>query len=246
MSSSNKKAADRAAVAAAMRAEQARREARRRILAIGGVALAFILIVGGAVAFSVVKNNHDNQKIADAAGSAGASGYGVVMGPDSAPHKVVIYEDFLCPFCGELERGSETELGKLAAEGKVQVEYRPFDLLSRNTGSDYPIRAAGAFSIVLKTAGPQVALKFHNLLYQNQPSEEGPYLSNDDLVKYAVEAGASEAKVKGPIESDAGKAWVAEATKKAFATGLQGTPTILVDGKVIAGTSADALLAAIR
>ncbi|GAB4011483.1 DsbA family protein [Nocardioides ultimimeridianus] len=244
MSSTNKKAADRTAVAAAMRAEQAKREARRRILTIGGVALVMILIVGGAVLFSVVKNNKDNSKIGAAATATQAGTYGVVMGPSSATHKVIIYEDFLCPFCGELERGSEAQLATLADDGKVQVEYRPFNILGSTTDS-YSIRAAGAFSIVLKTSGSAVALKFHNLLYQHQPSESGPYLSDADLVRYAVEAGAKESAVKSQIEGNAGLSWVEAASKAAFATGLQGTPTIVVDGKVISGTSADALLAAV-
>lgn len=245
MSSSNKKATDRAALAASMRAEQARREARRRVLAIGGVALAFILIVGGAIVYSVVKNNHDNKLISHAATSDAAAGYGVVLGPDDAKHKVVIYEDFLCPICGALEQGSEDQLAKLASEGKVQVEYRPFNLLGGNDENSYSVRAAGAFSIVLKDEGSAIAMKFHNLLYHNQPNEQGPYPANDELVKLAVQAGASEAKVKSQIESNAGEAWVTAATQKAFATGLQGTPTILIDGNVIQGTTADALLSAV-
>lgn len=236
---------ERAAKAAALRAEQARREARRRILTIGAVALAMILIVGGAIAFSVVKNNHDNKKIGQRAAIA-TSGYGASIGPETAAHSVVIYEDFLCPYCGELERGSETELATLADAGKVHVEYRPFNLLGGSDMNSYSVRAAGAFSIVLKTSGNAVAIKFHNLLYQNQPSEQGPYLSDADLVKYAVEAGAKESAVKSKIESHAGQAWVGTATQKAFATGLKGTPTIVVDGTVISGTSADALLSAVQ
>ncbi|HWU21768.1 MAG TPA: thioredoxin domain-containing protein [Nocardioides sp.] len=244
MSSSNKKAADRTAVAAAMRAEQAKREARRRILTIGGVALAMILIVGGAIVFSVVKNNKDNSKIGAAATGTQPGTHSAVLGPDSATHKVIIYEDFLCPFCGELERGSEAQLATLADEGKVQVEYRPFNILGP-TNDSYSVRAAGAFSIVLTTSGNAVALKFHNLLYQHQPSEGGPYPSDDDLVQYAVEAGAKESAVKSQIENNAGLSWVQAASKEAFATGLQGTPTIIVDGKAISGTSAEALLAAV-
>ncbi|HJQ04407.1 MAG TPA: thioredoxin domain-containing protein [Nocardioides sp.] len=244
MSSSDKKAADRAATAAAMRAAQARRESQRRLLTIGGVALVMILIVGGAIVYSIVSNNKNNDKIGAAAGATAAGTYGVVMGPDSATHKVIIYEDFLCPFCGELERGSEAQLATLANEGKVQVEYRPFNLLGRTTDS-YSVEAAGAFSIVLKAAGSEVALKFHNLLYQNQPQETGPFLSTTDLVKYAVEAGAKESAVKSQIESNAGLPWVEAASKAAAATGLNGTPTIIVDGSKIDGTTASALLAAV-
>jgi protein-disulfide isomerase len=246
MSSSNKKAADRAAVTAQMRADQAKRESQRRLLTIGGVALAMILIVGGAIVFSIVKNNHDNKVIGQNATVASSSGYGASIGPTTAAHSVVIYEDFVCPYCGELERGSETELATLAAAGKVHVEYRPFNLLGGTDMNSYSVRAAGAFSIVLKTSGNAVAIKFHNLLYQNQPSETGPFLSNADLVSYAVQAGAKQSAVKSQIESQAGQAWGAAATQRAFATGLNSTPTIVVDGKVIAGTTAADLLSAVQ
>jgi protein-disulfide isomerase len=236
------KSNDRAAKAAALRAAQAKQERTRRLLTIVGVAVAMLVIVGGAIWVGVAKQSSENASLEKGV-SAVSGKYGVVIGPDSAAHHVVIYEDFLCPFCGQLEKGTHVQLAALADAGKVQVEYRPFDLLSRL--GDYSARSAGAFSIVLDTSGPTVAKKFHDLLYAHQPSEEGPYLSDADLVKYAVEAGAKESAVKGPIESGAGLAWAAAATKEALAAGLTGTPTVLVDGKLLADTSPSGLLDAV-
>ncbi|GAA3647459.1 thioredoxin domain-containing protein [Nocardioides ginsengisoli] len=225
--SSNSKANARQQKAAEMRAAQKRRESRRRILTIAGVAIVMALIVGGSILVSVL-----NKKDVTAA-SAGGSAYGITIGKKSAPHSVVIYEDFLCPYCRELESKTRTDLASLAADGKVYVEYRPFNLLGAQ-GRTYPIRAAGAFSIVLEKAGPEVAKKFHDLLYENQPSEtnadaEGP---DSDLVKLAVEAGAKESDVKAAIEAGDGEAWVQKATAEAQAAGVSSTPTILLDGKV--------------
>ncbi|GAB2987027.1 DsbA family protein [Nocardioides montaniterrae] len=228
--------------AAALLAEQQRKERQRRLLAMGGVGLVMVLIVAGAIALGVI-NKHKNDTKVEAAIASTSGTYGVKFGPDSATHHVVIYEDFLCPFCGALEKGTRSRIAQLAADGTVQVEYRPFDLLSRL--GDYSARSAGAFSVVLDKAGPDVAKKFHDLLYENQPSEEGPYLSDEDLVKYAVEAGAKESQVKGPIESGAGLAWAKAATKAALGTGLQGTPTVVVDGHLLNDTTPDGLLAAI-
>ncbi|HVK29702.1 MAG TPA: thioredoxin domain-containing protein [Nocardioides sp.] len=226
---SNSKANARAEKAAAERAAQAKREARRRFLTIGGVVLAMLLIVGGAIIASVVQNNKNNAKIADAA--SGRSDYGVTIGPDDAPHKVVIYEDFLCPFCGELEKRTRDDLARLAADGKVQVEYRPFDLLSQL--GDYPIRAASAFSVVLEESGPKVAKEFHDLLFENQPSEQDPgSVTNDDLVDLAVEAGATEADVADAIRNVSNEDWVTEATAEAQKAGVTSTPTIVLDGDV--------------
>ncbi len=219
------KANERAQKAAEARAAQAKREARRRLVTIGSVVLAMVLIVGGAILVSVL-----NKKDVKAA-AAGSSDYGVTIGDKDAPHTVIIYEDFLCPYCGELESRTRDDLTRLAADGKALVEYRPFDLLSRL--GDYPIRAASAFSLVLEKSGPEVAKKFHDLLYENQPSEQDPdSVTNDDLVSLAVKAGATESEVADGIRSVSNKDWVTEATDEAQKAGVTGTPTILLDGKV--------------
>lgn len=162
-------------------------------------------------------------------GSATATDVGVAIGTPDAPHAVVIYEDFLCPYCQQLEESTRDQLAALALAGKVYVEYRPFDLLSRL--GDYPIRATSAFAVVLEESGPDVAKRFHDLLYENQPSESEPdTVTNDDLVDLAVQAGATEADVRPGIESVAQRAWVTRATDAAMAAGVQGTPWVLLDG----------------
>lgn len=225
MSSTKNEKADRRQKAAELRAAQAKREARRRLFTIIGVVAAVVLIIGGAVVVSLA-----NKKDVVAA-PAGSSEYGVAIGDKSAPHQVIVYEDFLCPFCREFEAATRADFAQLASDGKVYVEYRPFDLLSQI--GDYPIRAASAFAVVKDASGPEVAKKFHDLLYENQPSEQDPgSVSNDDLVKLAVEAGADEAKVGDDIRNVARKDWVTEATAEAQKAGVTGTPTVLLDGKV--------------
>jgi protein-disulfide isomerase len=162
------------------------------------------------------------------AAAAGTSDYGVTVGDAGAPHQVVIYEDFLCPFCGQLEKASHERLQELAEAGKVQVDYRPFHLLQ----PDYSAEAANAFKVVLDAAGPKVALAFHTELYADQPDESGPYPDSDWLVQKAVDAGAEESAVRPGIEDMSQQDWVDAATKAAEDTGLQGTPTVLLDGKV--------------
>ena len=94
------------------------------------------------------------------------------------------------------------------------------------------MRSAGAFSIVLDKSGADVAKKFHDLLYENQPDESGPFPESSELADLAVQAGASESDVRDAIEGDQGTPWVTQATKAATDAGVQGTPTIVLDGKV--------------
>lgn len=224
-SSKSTRAAERAQRAAAFRAEQERKEKRRRILMIGGVAALFVLIVGGAILVSVL-----NQEEVDAP-DAGQGDYGVLIGDADAEHQVVIYEDFLCPICGQLEEGSAEGLAEAAADGKVRVEYRPIAILTRF--GDYSVRSANAFKAVLESAGPEAAKKFHDLLFEDQPTEDDPdsHFTDDELVDLAVEAGAVEADVRADIEGLTYEDWVTEATEAAVDANVQGTPTIILDGE---------------
>ncbi|GAA4732154.1 thioredoxin domain-containing protein [Nocardioides endophyticus] len=216
---------DRASRAAAALAEQERQEKRRRNLMVGGVVgVILVIILGGYF----ISRSLDSTTDVDAP-SAGSE-FGLTIGPDDAPNKVVIYEDFLCPYCGDLEAASRDDFTQLAADGKVQVEYRPFNWLS--SLGDYSARSAGAFSIVLDKSGADVAKRFHDLLYENQPEEKGPFPSDDDLADLAVEAGAKDADVREAISNNDGADWVERATKSAVDTGLQGTPTVLLNGEV--------------
>lgn len=224
MASSKAKAAERAEKAAAALREQRRRESRRRTLMIGSAVLALVLIVGGGFLLNMLRDTSDEV----AGAPAGESEYGVAIGDPDAPHEVVIYEDFLCPFCAQLEGASREDLAALADEGRVYVDYRPFNLLE----TDYTVAATNAFAVVLEQSGPEVAKEFHDALFEDQPAESGPYPDDDWLVEKAVEAGASETDVRPGIEDLTSEDWVTEATAAAQEAGVRGTPTILLDGEV--------------
>lgn len=217
---------ERAERAAAALREQQRRERRRSLLTAGAVILAMIVIIGGG--FLINQMRDSSKDIGASAPGAGSGDFGVTIGDKNAPNTVVIYEDFLCPFCGELEHVTDTELAALADDGKVLVEYRPFNLLN----TDYSVASAAAFKVVLDKAGPEVAKKFHDLLYADQPSEGGPFPDSAWLVDKAVEAGATESDVRDGIENGAGNDWVTQATTAAQNAGVQSTPTILLNGEL--------------
>lgn len=214
--------AKRSERAAAALREQQRQEARRRNTMYGVVAGVLVLVIVGGFLWMRSADDVD----APAAGSAN----GLTIGDPDAPHTVVIYEDFLCPFCGELEAATREGLAQAAADGKAYVEYRPFVLLAQY--GDYSERATNAFAVVLDESGPDVAKKFHDVLYENQPEETAAEFPDDDqLVAWAVEAGADEDAVRPGIEGLAQKSWVDAATKAANDAKVPGTPYIELDGE---------------
>jgi protein-disulfide isomerase len=126
----------------------------------------------------------------------------------------------------------------------VQVEYRVLSFLDRaSDGAEYSTRAMNALGVVLDTAGPDVAKEFHDLLFENQPAEGTSGPTDDELIAYAVEAGASEDAVSGPIRDVKFEQWVLNATDASSQEGVSSTPTVMVDGEVVEFQAIDELLA---
>jgi protein-disulfide isomerase len=216
----------RAERAAAALKEKQRRERRRQLVTVVGVVVAIAVIIAGGYLINSMRDTTVKAQDIPATGSQ----YGLTIGPGSAPHKVVVYEDFLCPYCGELEKKTHDQLAQLADQGKVQVEYRPIVFLSR--AGPYSARSTLMWWLIMKNDGDAVAKKFHDLLYANQPSESGPFPSRDDLYQLAGQAGANTDALKTAIDNSEGAQDVVDATKKAQDLGIKATPTILLDGKL--------------
>ena len=155
-----------------------------------------------------------------------------MVGPDDAPHTIVIYEDFLCPICGIVETTAGERLTRLAEQGQVQIDYRPVAFLSRY--GPYSEEALNAFFVVREESGDDVAEVFHGLLFAQQPPESGPFPDTGDLVDLAVQAGAEEADVRPGIEGGDQADLVAAASEAASDIGVTGTPTIVLDGEPFA------------
>ena len=167
-----------------MQRQAAVHERNRRLLITGAIVVVLCAVVAG-----VRRVLRQWRLVDDTVGHTSRQGLRPVAGdrrPDSAPHKVVVYEDFLCPYCRQFETSSRDFLRDAAAKGKVQVEYRPFHLLQ----DDYSTRALSAWAAVLQSGTPQQALKFHDLLYDNQPYEHDPNKPDAaTLTSWAKQAG---------------------------------------------------------
>lgn len=226
--------------AAQVRREAERRERRRRnrvVSIVGAAALAMVVVIGGAV-----------QAARDTTGAAASvpdgvvDGYALPYGDADAEVVVDVYEDFLCPFCAQLEQASAQPLEELVGDGEVQVRYHVLAFLDRASTTDYSTRAANALAVVLDESGPEVAKEFHDALFAAQPPEGGPGLSDDQLVQIAADAGAEGEEVSDGIKSMRFGQWVRNATDAASRAGISQTPTVRVDGEDVEGAQSMAEL----
>ena len=230
-----KREARRARTERAREQAEERRKAKQRkdqLTRVGLIAGVLVLIVGGYFLITSLGSDKPDTPPAGATDS-----YGLRIGETDARKEIVIYEDFLCPFCGQLELTARDQLDAAVEAGEVSVEYRPLGILERI--DDYSPESANAFAVVLDTSGPEVAKAFHDLLFDNQPSESGPFPDDDDLVNLAVEAGATEADVRPGIEDMAFEGWVDAANDAASKDGVGSTPSVFVDGQLQQGQIAD-------
>ena len=222
---------NRAARAAAIQKQQSDRERTRKVV----IVAVILLVLGSLVATGfVLTGGSSDAPAAGAKPKAVVSGQALVVGdnPD-AKVKVVVYEDFLCPYCRELESSTRGFLREDAAQGKVLVEYRPFQLLQ----DPYSERALTAWGAVLQQGTPAQALALHDLLYENQPYEAaGDKPGVDKIEEWAKEAGVKDQQVLSAL-GEADPAFVEATTAVATEAGVQGTPTVVVNGKTLEGSS---------
>ena len=161
---------------------------------------------------------------------------------------MTIYEDPQCPVCGQFESAVGDQLASAIDDGKVRVTYRLVSFLDRASTNDYSSRAANAAFVVADQAGSEGFRKFHELLYANQPAEGGAGPEDEQLIAWAVQAGADEATVSSMIKDKVFEQYVVDATDAMSKNDVTATPTVFVDGKKIEGSpqdSVDAILKAI-
>jgi protein-disulfide isomerase len=244
----SKKSADRSrsARAQAALAAQERAERRRQLLVVGGVVVALVLIV--VVGYLVTSGRDSTGETPEAVPNGVTDSYAVVVGDESAPTTITLFADLQCPVCKAFEDATADQVDQAVAAGKVKVEYRPISILDRASTTDYSSRALNALMVVLDTTGADAFVDYQRLLFENQPAEGTAGLSDDELIEYAVQAGADEGEIREPIEDKVFEQWIRNATDQASTEGVNGTPTVLIDGKSAGENpqeSAQAVLAAV-
>lgn len=232
---------------AQMQRDQQAQERRRRALIVSAVAVAaIVVIVGGFILYQTTKD--DSKDVAGTGVGGSTADYGFVVGKASAPASMVIYEDFQCPICKSFEELDGDTIEKYVDDGTLKVEYRPISFLDRMSSTNYSTRSLNAAACVSDATDITTFKKFHDFLYANQPPEQSAGLTDDQLIDYAKQAGASSPAVASCIKDQTFEDWTGSATDAASKAGISGTPTVKLNGEDIAGSisSVDTLSQAIE
>jgi protein-disulfide isomerase len=165
-----------------------------------------------------------------------AQGDTIVTGSPQAPVTIDVYEDFMCPICGQFEKLYHQRLAQAAADGKAKVVYHPVAILDDlSVPPGYSTLAAGA-TFCATQAG--IFPRFHDSLFAAQPTEGGQGWTSAQLQQLGRSLGASDGFARC-VQAGAQRR-IATATDNAsrYVGGLRsdhrfGTPSVVVNGALI-------------
>jgi protein-disulfide isomerase len=214
---------------------------RKRNLAIQ-IGLTSIVVIFAVVVGYIVLSNEKKPASGETKSIRVTSSKLITKEGTSDPKAVLsLYEDFLCPACGNFEKEFGPTVSKLVDSGAVAADYYMVSILDRQ-GDGYSSRASNAGYCVADES-TDAFRRFHAALYAQQPEEGvGPFPDNARLIEVARQAGVA-GKVPDCINSGR---YTEMATGLAEATGISSTPTIKINGQEYSPTTPDALVAKIK
>lgn len=244
------------------REQQQKKEKRNRLFLQGGI-VAGIIAVAVVVTLVIVQSAKPEgpgplnmasggalfeeglQVAATPARAASEEPVPTKVNRDKLPLDIVIYADYMCPYCGMFEQANQTLLNDLVESGQATVELHILTMLNEQSlGTNYSTRAANAFGCVVNYS-PEHAWDFNSALLsaEVQPAESTTGLSDEQLLAQMKKVGVD---VNGPITNCVEKQTFAKfmnaASDRAF-TGpipniaegselpnVRSTPTVILNG----------------
>ena len=156
-----------------------------------------------------------------------------IQGPPNAPMTLLEYGDFECPFCSQVHPIIQAVQERL--DENRCFAYRHFPLANAHPHAQRAAEAAEA-------AGAQGKFwEMHDLLFENQDA-----LEDEDLVEYATALRLDVERFVRELEAGVHAGRVREDFKSGVRSGVNGTPTLFINGARYDGArDVDSLLAAL-
>jgi len=212
------------------------REKRRSRTLWTSIAATAVLVIAGLIGWGIVASQTSDTYTAPA--GAVKNGTGIKVG--TGPIQIDIYEDFICPACGQFEQQTGATLDQLVAQGKATVVYHPLAFLDSKSSTNYSTRAAAASGAAAQDGKFR---EYAKALFAQQPAEGTPGLTDDQLIQIGRSVGLTDAFAQA-VRDGKYKPWTAHVTDQASGDGITGTPTVRVGGKDVQPTT-QAILAAV-
>lgn len=222
---------------------------RNRLITQLAVVLGAVVVVAGVVVAVVLMNQDSggsatpevDTSIAIGGNSAvpfSVAGTTVVLGDPDAPVQLDIYEDYSCPHCQEYDAAVGDTLLELAGSGQVVVRHHPIRIVT-----DYGRRAASSSACVAVGAADQWPT-VHAALFANHSQTTDGWRTGE-FRTFIKQLGVNDTAVLDCVQSGRYVDWVDANTTTALADGVQGTPTLMINGEPSELLGPDALREAV-
>jgi protein-disulfide isomerase len=211
--------------------EQKAAERRRKVTVWTSVAVVAVLVIAGLIGWGVV-SGQDKTDAGKLVTPSVAVDDGTAFAVGTGPVVVDLYEDFMCPICNSFEQQTGPTIKQMITDKKITVRYHPVAILDRaSNGTNYSTRAAGAAAAAAE--GGKFT-EYHEVLYANQPEENSSGLDDAKLIELGKSVGLGDA-FAAAVNDKTYDTWAGKVTETFSSRGYNGTPTIVVAGKVVQG-----------
>ncbi|MEN8653294.1 DsbA family protein [Streptomyces sp. 21So2-11] len=232
------------------RERQAKKDKTRRQLVVAGTIVAVLAIAGG-VGFGIMQANKpgvweaakDKKQVTQPANTTGTNGTSVVIGKKDAKKTLEVYEDARCPICATFEQSVGKTIEKDVAAGKYKIRYVGATFIDNSDSGEGSKNALSALGAALDVS-PEAFLEYKAALYSkdNHPAEQDDKFAKDDnLLKIAESVGAlkNNTKFQKNVQDGTFDAWAMKMSAAFSNSGVEGTPTLKMDGKKLTAEGSD-------
>jgi protein-disulfide isomerase len=228
-----------------------RRDSTWMIVAAVVVVVLGVAVIGG-VLLQRYRSNQAAETVLPAMTVPGSGQYPVeldkadatvLVGKPTARNTVDLYEDFLCPICGQFEAANFTNIEKQLQAGTIKVRYHLLNLLDNSSNPPGYSTMAANTALAVATASPGKFMDFHYSLYRKQPEEGGAGWTQQQLTSLANRLGVSGPAFDSVVNNKTYNSQINTNLRRAEADpALQqqtsggsgfGTPTVLANGKTV-------------
>ncbi|MFD8670769.1 DsbA family protein, partial [Streptomyces microflavus] len=185
----------------------------------------------------------DAKTVSAPKNTSGADGTTVVIGKSDAKKTLELYEDSRCPVCATFEQGVGETVAKDVEAGKYKVKYVGATFIDNTDNGEGSKNALSALGAALDVS-PEAFMDYKAALYS---AKFHPQESEDKFAKdsFLIEVADSVDALKGnkafqkDVEDGTYDAWAMKMSKTFDKSGVQGTPTLKMDGKKVTSEGSD-------
>lgn len=197
---------------------------KKRKATILAAILAVFVVVGGVI-FALTRDGDEAPS-----STPTNTKYEVLIGEESpTADNVTVYFDYYCHWCQLLEGALADDFAQAVENGEINLRLAPANVLYGAVPSG---RDALASFYYIADKEPEKVFDYHRALFSYIKLKKSSPVTLEELQRVATEVGVSEAVVEG-MRDGLEPQRVEDALKAFLDKGHKGTPTLVINDKVI-------------